>query len=376
MIGFSLGLAAPYAQGAVGMPTSDPLEIEVLGDGTLEITVGNGLLDIVISGSPYHDGTYQLDPALLETGPANLAPPQWVEAEIDAEEATTLTPGLWLFSQQYGTPSLVRSVNGAGMLTGLGYQSVVADGGLGLTITETAMQGTQSRSATSNVLTVVANFDPSALGTKLVGWWDTSDTALLWQDTAATLPATQVGDTVNRIDDKSGNGNHLVTGGAFPSAGTLAADAVDWDGGKYIIAALSAQDTDMEIHAVVENEGDAPFILCNTETDVGRFLGVVQPGSGSPAQSGYSGLIYAADGTDVAFGSRQDAFSSWGTGRIVASARNVDWSGSRGENLIVLGYRNSGTFRFFGKARQIVITRALTVAERTDLSNWMLERAV
>lgn len=41
-------------------------------------------------------------------------------------------------------------------------------------------------------------------------WYDASDTSVLFTDTAGTTAVTAVGQEVKRINDKSGNGNHLV----------------------------------------------------------------------------------------------------------------------------------------------------------------------
>src|SRR5262245_4073126 len=50
------------------------------------------------------------------------------------------------------------------------------------------------------------------------GWWDPSDLSTLFQDTAGTTPVTASGQSVARINDKSGRGNHLIqaTAGARP----------------------------------------------------------------------------------------------------------------------------------------------------------------
>lgn len=49
-------------------------------------------------------------------------------------------------------------------------------------------------------------------------WYDPSDISTLWKDTAGTDPVTTLGDAVARIDDKSGNGKHLLqsTSGSRP----------------------------------------------------------------------------------------------------------------------------------------------------------------
>ncbi|RLA07792.1 MAG: hypothetical protein DRQ54_04995 [Gammaproteobacteria bacterium] len=44
------------------------------------------------------------------------------------------------------------------------------------------------------------------------GYYDISDISTLWLDTAGTLPVTTDGQEVARIDDKSGNGNHMLNG--------------------------------------------------------------------------------------------------------------------------------------------------------------------
>lgn len=41
-------------------------------------------------------------------------------------------------------------------------------------------------------------------------WYDPSDLSHMWQDTAGTVPVTTDGQSVLRIDDKSGNGLHLI----------------------------------------------------------------------------------------------------------------------------------------------------------------------
>lgn len=49
-----------------------------------------------------------------------------------------------------------------------------------------------------------APFDPSDL--TLTAWWDISDLSTLWQDTAGTTAVTADGQSVARVDDKSGGG--------------------------------------------------------------------------------------------------------------------------------------------------------------------------
>ena len=76
-------------------------------------------------------------------------------------------------------------------------------------------------------IAAVSAFEPSSLfaGAEEGGYYDASDLSTLWQDAAGTIPVTAPGQVVNRIDDLSGNGNHLRsdaanTGAAAPDYGS------------------------------------------------------------------------------------------------------------------------------------------------------------
>lgn len=57
-----------------------------------------------------------------------------------------------------------------------------------------------------------ASFSPVRLFTTGLhgAWWDPSDISTLFQDDAGTTPVTASGQTVGRMLDKSGNGNHAI----------------------------------------------------------------------------------------------------------------------------------------------------------------------
>ena len=59
---------------------------------------------------------------------------------------------------------------------------------------------------------VGGSFSPASLfaAGEQGGWYDPSDLSTLFQDTAGTVPVTATGQTVARINDKSGRGNHLT----------------------------------------------------------------------------------------------------------------------------------------------------------------------
>ena len=60
-------------------------------------------------------------------------------------------------------------------------------------------------------------------------WWDLSDFGSLWQDTARTTAVTAVGQSVQAVDDRSGNGNHMIY-----IAGTVPVLAQDGNGKFYL----------------------------------------------------------------------------------------------------------------------------------------------
>ena len=61
--------------------------------------------------------------------------------------------------------------------------------------------------------------NPLSLSPKV--WYDPSDLSTMFQDTAGTTPVTAAGQSVARINDKSGNGNHATqaTAGSRPTLG-------------------------------------------------------------------------------------------------------------------------------------------------------------
>jgi hypothetical protein len=69
-----------------------------------------------------------------------------------------------------------------------------------------------AQSVTTAAVTVAAGFDPVSLfsGGEQGGFYDASDLSALWQDIDGTVPITADGQSVARIDDKSGRGNHLI----------------------------------------------------------------------------------------------------------------------------------------------------------------------
>ncbi|MEP3149904.1 MAG: hypothetical protein ABJO21_07035 [Marinomonas sp.] len=112
-------------------------------------------------------------------------------------------------------------------------------------------------------------------------WYDPSDLGTLWQDTAGTVPVTSAGQSVARISDKSGNGNHLTQVTAS-KRGTYQTDGVnrwvEFDGVDDAMqtAAIDFANTEqISIFAGVQKLRDS------SSQNVLEFSGNIQQNSGS-----------------------------------------------------------------------------------------------
>jgi hypothetical protein len=138
-----------------------------------------------------------------------------------------------------------------------------------------------------------AAFSPAVLfaGSVKGAWYDPSDLSSMFQDTAGTTPVAANNDPVGRINDKSGNGNHLLqaTAGKRPLYQTasglswLLFDGVD-DGLATATGKTWAATSDYCL--AVRSAGD-PSVLAFDGTNSGtEFLGVLQSASAAANNGG------------------------------------------------------------------------------------------
>lgn len=88
------------------------------------------------------------------------------------------------------------------------------------------------------------------------GWWDPSDFSTMFQDMAGLTPVTAAGQTVGRINDKSGRGNHLTN--KFTGGPILTQDA----GGKYYLAAIGSGASRLSSVGAFDMSGSDKLFLC------------------------------------------------------------------------------------------------------------------
>ena len=127
-------------------------------------------------------------------------------------------------------------------------------------------------------------FSPSSLfaSSELGVWLDPSDTSTLFQDAAGTVPVTSVGQSVLRINDKSGSGNHATqtTAGQAPTyqIDSNGKSCLSYDGatGWFVTPTITPGIDKVQVFAGVRKLSDVNIgIVCefspNTGTNTGAF---------------------------------------------------------------------------------------------------------
>lgn len=238
-------------------------------------------------------------------------------------------------------------------------------------------------------------FDPLSLFASTDGgWYDPSDFSTMWQDTAGTVAVTAVGQNVNRIDDKSGNGRHAtVPAGLNPPV--LRQDAFGFYYLEYVAAStqglsvaftpttnwpnmaaawIKASTTIATYPLAVANSASASrFVALIQSTAASNNAGIQMRGALnqitvlSGFTSGHIVIVANPRGTpDI-------KINKTATGAISADS---DFAGS-GLNTIGIGYvpRSTpiySTGNFYGG---IVLNRAFTAAEMVAVDTYLASKS-
>ena len=133
------------------------------------------------------------------------------------------------------------------------------------------------------------------------GWWDVADMSTLFQDSAGTSPVTAAGQPVGRINDKSGNGNHLLqaTGAVRPmlrSGGSLW--WLEFDGTQFLQATFTLNQPVTRVSAAQSVAWQINDFLWD---GVGAIAGVFDYSANPTLALGTFGSGYAAN-TDMTIG--------------------------------------------------------------------------
>lgn len=245
-----------------------------------------------------------------------------------------------------------------------------------------------------------AAFSPSSLfgGGEFGGWYDPSDLSTLWQDTAGTTAVTTDGQTVARIDDKSGNGNHLTQatasarptyrtsgglhwldfdGGDNLTSGTLGQTIMDSASGA-VMACAAASDSTEAIYALVQE-------VAADNTPTGQYVVLFFDTRSSPKRSANFSpdttsrlldLDSEIDGAEKCFIFSHDG--SVGNGYVDNSAvsGSLTTTANFAEATAIRLGTQSGVFNLDGKIYgAVMLDRELTTAERGNLNTWLSDKA-
>lgn len=120
----------------------------------------------------------------------------------------------------------------------------------------------------------------------LFAWWDTSDLATLFQDSAGATPVTATNDPVGMLKDKSGNARHLIQSGAGTLKPTYqgAGGGISSDGGDTLkVTGLGTAFTAQTVIAVFMPTATTSFGRLFTQwtttadyNEVGHYLPILR----------------------------------------------------------------------------------------------------
>lgn len=186
---------------------------------------------------------------------------------------------------------------------------------------------------------------PSALftGGEQGAWYDPRDLSTLWQDTAATVPVTADGQTVARMDDKSGLGRHMLQSAAGSRPTFRESGGVRWlqfDGTDDFLAAsglagLFKSAADGALYARYSWAGSSSFgsnYILAVETGSGAARAGIAQGNASSSSLGVLfGAARRLDADAVAIGQTSTTYA---INTIHHLFCNFDWaSGSHNTYL-------------------------------------------
>ena len=242
-----------------------------------------------------------------------------------------------------------------------------------------------------------AAFSPLAVAP--LGWWDVSDTATLWQDTAGTSAVTADGQSVARINDKSGNGLHMTQAVASRRPVYRTSGGLHWlefDGVDDFLVASSAAAL-AATHEV--------FVAANVTAPASGANGALWSYAAfatDAAESNTELLIYG-DGATKRFRSRYPGLDNYTSGTIVTShmgAAAAFWQGKFGSTDTRQATNGGASTTFTGASTSIpasghyrigpatysqqylagryygsTVTPVLSDADRAKLNTWLGTKA-
>lgn len=216
-----------------------------------------------------------------------------------------------------------------------------------------------------------ASFTPASLAPS--AWYDPSDLATVWENSGRTIPAS-VNGVVGALDDKSGNGNHLIQATTAAKPILRLISGVYWlefDGVDDFMArgaAVTGMTAPCTFMTTLRNfVPDTSFLLHKNSAASGdKYLGViVSGGGGSTADNAGAAnpLNLKVNGTGVA-DVRGTVYTAIGTGAAVFEYGSVNANTS---DFTVSGYTG---FEFNGYWAGCLILPVLSAGDLNSLRTY------
>jgi hypothetical protein len=144
------------------------LSVSELPDGTVEISIDEGIVTITVISPAEYAGTYQVTTVELAEGPVSLVPPRIIGSGTSGETLTRIAPGLWVYSSAVPSLALQWLRNGDPIPGSMGESHLVGadDAGSSIALQETLGDVNGQRSSTSAPISIApqTRFDVSFAG--------------------------------------------------------------------------------------------------------------------------------------------------------------------------------------------------------------------
>lgn len=214
-------------------------------------------------------------------------------------------------------------------------------------------------------------------------WYDPSDLSTLWQDTAGTVAVTTAGQSVARMDDKSGRGRN-ATQATLAKRPTYQVDAngkpylyFDGTDDSMVIGSLATVAVGDMVTALLASNGtttDPQFMVLSNGGTASPWLSVAQDAGTAAPHSGVGTPTHKVNRTaiitDTRDGLENDLRSL--TAPKILTVNNADFTGLTGAELS--GYPTSG-WPMMGRIYGVVIHEGLSAQQLADTESWLAAKA-
>ena len=227
-------------------------------------------------------------------------------------------------------------------------------------------------------------------------WYDPSDMATLWQDTAGTVPVTAAGQSVARMDDKSGNNHHATQATASRRPTFQASGDIYWLSFDGVDDALATAAIDF---TATDSLSFFAGLKKNTNTTFNMFF---EFGENAGSTNGSFALLAPNGGADYGFISRGSAQSQLSINgydspitNVVSGAADISadvnklrvdgveagtlstdqGTGNYGNKALYIGSRGGASLRFDGNLYGLIVRGAASSDfEVTDAELYLAEK--